>query len=247
MELMEIKEDDIQVVLGKIDFPQYSDLLKQATELATWLKNIEINEENLTDAKKLVAETRKRVNALEDVRKNVKKEVMFPYMAFEAQVKEITRIVKDAEDLNREKIRQFDEKERAAKEHEVKRIFTLRMSKYADLKNIVKFDKFLKQEYLNKTYSMNKVEQDMVDRLEAIKRDINVINNMDNSQDLVIEYVESDYDLTSAIEQINKRNALKEEIEVNIKQEFKIIFNNESDFRLAKILLEKESINFKED
>lgn len=200
MELMKIDTDKIIVEKGYIDFQQYNEILLQATNVAKWLETLEINEENLKEAKKLVAEVRKRVNALEDVRKDIKREILKPYQMFETQVKEIVRIVSDAEQINRDKIAIFDEKERDKKFAEVAKIYNLRIVKYPEIENLINFDDFIKNEYLNKTYSINKVEMDIVERLEQIKKDIEVINKMDNSTDIMINYLNNGFDLGLAIQ-----------------------------------------------
>lgn len=249
MELMKIDTDKIIVEKGYIDFQQYNEILLQATNVAKWLETLEINEENLKEAKKLVAEVRKRVNALEDVRKDIKREILKPYQMFETQVKEIVRIVSDAEQINRDKIAIFDEKERDKKFAEVAKIYNLRIVKYPEIENLINFDDFIKNEYLNKTYSINKVEMDIVERLEQIKKDIEVINKMDNSTDIMINYLNNWFDLGLAIQISQSDNELKEKIKTNEiinDKKFYLEFDNESDFKLAKLLLEKEKVKFKE-
>lgn len=249
MELMKIDTDKIIVEKGYIDFQQYNEILLQATNVAKWLETLEINEENLKEAKKLVAEVRKRVNALEDVRKDIKREILKPYQMFETQVKEIVRIVSDAEQINRDKIAIFDEKERDKKFAEVAKIYNLRIVKYPEIENLINFDDFIKNEYLNKTYSINKVEMDIVERLEQIKKDIEVINKMDNSTDIMINYLNNGFDLGLAIQISQSDNELKEKIKTNEiinDKKFYLEFDNESDFKLAKLLLEKEKVKFKE-
>lgn len=93
-----ILNDDIEtkVIQGSISFPMYEELKDQALRVAKFVSSIDVTEDTVKQSKKLLATVNKSVKALEDRRIAIKKELLEPYSEFEAQVKEIVTIVKDA-------------------------------------------------------------------------------------------------------------------------------------------------------
>lgn len=103
-ELMNINETRIvEFEVGKINFNAYEYIKERALNLSENLKKVEVTEENVKKSKKLIAEVNKDVKKLEDHRIKIKKEMLKPYNDFEAQIKEIVAIVKEADSIVRVK------------------------------------------------------------------------------------------------------------------------------------------------
>jgi hypothetical protein len=211
----EIKLDVDQIVItpGSIVFNEYKAIKNQAQKLADQIVKVEVNDENLKQSKKLLAAVNKRLTELEDKRKSVKKAMLEPYEVFEDQVKEIVGIVKEADAEVRKQVKDLEEAERQEKEDRLKQIFNERI-KFYDFSKLVQFNDFLKPEYLNKSKSINSIEEEMVQFLEKIETDIKVMNTMEKAERIVSAYF-STFDVVQAIDQINKEDERTKEIEAS--------------------------------
>ncbi len=164
-ELKELDNLNINLQVGSIDFPEYDNLLAQATEVAEYLKTLEVNEDNIKENKKILAKANKAIKELNDRRIKIKKAIMEPYEEFAEKVKNIESIVKEADELVRSQVRNLEEKEREEKKARIQEIWDKRIGAYEYAK-IMTFGDFLKSKHLNKTTTLKKVEDEMVETLE---------------------------------------------------------------------------------
>ncbi|PTJ83687.1 hypothetical protein BU051_11370, partial [Staphylococcus simulans] len=178
-------EFNITTTQGSVVFEEYDELLSQAQNLAEHVKDVEVNEDNIKEAKDLMAQMNKRVKEIEDARKDVKKTILQPYTNFESQVKTIKQIIDEAVNHVRKQERELVEKEREDKKKAIAQIFDKRIQHY-DFEKLLGFADFIKPQHLNKSYSMTKVEKDLVDWLEKNKRNIDIIRQSDDYEDLII-------------------------------------------------------------
>lgn len=248
-ELIRYSDNSILVVPGKVSFPAYDELLIQAKAVADYVSSVEVNEENIKEAKRLLANVNKSIKALEDRRISIKKEMLVPYEMFEKQIKEIVGIVKDADTLVREQVKEMDETERVKKQNEIEEIWNMRIGLY-EFKDLIQFNDFLKPEHLNKTKSLKNIEEEMVNWLESTEKDLSVLNTMEDGDKLTLLYLES-HSISMAIEKLNQQNEyLKRITEVNKEigqHETKYIFviTNEKDAKLAEMLFKENKIGYK--
>ena len=161
---------------GIIEFNGYEMYKDMISQIADYLDNVEVTEETLAENKKLVARVRKASNELDSFRKAVKKAYEAPYTDYFEKIKELKAMSAEAEEKVRKQIRAFDEKQRADKEEEIRDLFEKRIRPY-NFEADVNVEQFLEPKYLNKSYSMNKIEEEMVDWLENKKEGLEAINN----------------------------------------------------------------------
>jgi DNA anti-recombination protein RmuC len=140
------------------------------------MKTVEVNEESIKTSKKLLAEVNKRVDALEAERIRIKKELLEPYLEFEAKIKTITGVVKESDNELRSKVRELEELERQEKRRIIENMFEKRIGYYPTLFFLTS-DRFIKPVHLNKTSALNKVEIELAQWLEQRKREVEVIGN----------------------------------------------------------------------
>lgn len=213
MNTFEIQLQDIEVKQGEVKFPKYAETLQSAQKLNEALSTVEVTEETIKTNKKLVAEVRKEADKLDDVRKKVKAEINQPYVEFEKLVKEIVTTVKQGENLIRQQVRDFEEKERQAKYDELMKIIELRLNHYTLIQQAnIDIDLILEPKLLNKSVSMNKAEEQIVDKLENIDKSIRTLQTMDHVDELVYEY-SSNLDMNQAITTVNNRHKALEQME----------------------------------
>jgi hypothetical protein len=241
----------IQVVQGSVVFGAYHDLKRQATELAEQIKTVEVTDENLKLSKKLLAEVNKRVNALEDKRKEIKNTMLEPYKEFEDQVKDIVGIVKDADAIVRDQVKALEEREREEKEMVLWELWHRRIKQYS-FGEIVPFVDFAKPKHLNKTTSIEAVEKEMVQFLEKIEADLQVINQLNDVQDHINAYLNT-YDLGQAMIIVKNEKERKEQIKKAVKPAsasekigwlVSIQVHNQKELKLLEMILQEHQFDY---
>lgn len=253
-----VNENDLalnvqQIVVrqGSIDFFEYEALKDQAERLADKIASVEVDEENIKQSKKLLAAINKRIKELEDKRIQIKKEMLEPYQAFETQVREIVQIVKDADDIVRQQVRDLEEMERLQKEGHLHGIFQKRIKHYS-FRDLFSFADFLKPKHLNKTATIEAVENEMIAFFDTISRDLRTIEKMSNSKAILSAYLNSK-DLASAIYSVEQERERIEQIEASkalktattkIGYLVSIAVKNQKDLKFLEMLLNENDINY---
>ncbi len=236
----------IDIIQGKVAFPGYHDLKAQAELIASKISEMEVTEENIKDVKKTLAKVNKSVKALNDERIRVKKELAAPYEAFAEQVKEIETIVKSADEMVRSQVRDMEEQERQKKKEALREVFELRIGHYEYAK-IFTFDEWLEPGHLNKSTSLTKAEEQMVEWLEQRERDIKILHGMPDRDELLQVY-RICQDVAMTIEEVEQKNkALREMKDVwdETEQEtFMLKVFSKKDLMLAQVLLKENDIDF---
>ncbi|WP_337227911.1 DUF1351 domain-containing protein [Staphylococcus succinus] len=265
--LMKKHDYDITTVEGQVIFADYDNILEEAQNLATHVKQVYVNDENLKESKKLVSTMNKRVTEMNDKRKEVKNAVLKPYVSFEQQVKNIESVVRDAENHVRTQVRDLAEQERNEKRKEIADIYDMRIQHY-DFESLMGFADFIENKHLNKSYSISKVEDDLVQWLERTRQDLQTIDKVskDDSEyknDLIIEYQETQ-NISKAIDNVEnareqrrkvaeqskqrelqaKRDARRVEDEAN-KEVLYNITVPEGDYNLVLEFLKRNKIDYK--
>ena len=247
-ELMNINETEIvKFEVGKIDFNAYEYIKEKALNLSENLKKVEVTEENIKESKKVIAEVNKDVKKLEDYRIKIKKEMLKPYNDFEAQVKEIVTIVKEADNIVRSQIREMEETERRNKKAVIKEMFEDKVKHY-DFNDAITFENFFKENMANKTTSLDKLENELSDWLEQRKMDIGVIKNLEDNE-ILKEYLET-FNLAQSIENAKAREEKNKKVEEVMKKAEKsdkkyiFIISDEKDAKLTEMLLKENKIKY---
>lgn len=252
METFEIQLQDIEVRPGEVLFPKYAETLLSAQKLNDALSNVEVTEETIKTNKKLVAEVRKEADKLDDVRKKVKSEINKPYVEFEKLVKDITNTVKQGEDLIRQQVREFEEKERQEKYNQLLEIINLRLNHYTLIQQAnIDIDLILEPRMLNKSVSMNKAEEQIVEKLENINQSIQSLQTMEHASELIYEY-SSNLDMNKAITTVNNRHKALEQMEtkkpepkVTASQTYMITVYDSEDYIKLTQFMNENNITYK--
>jgi hypothetical protein len=249
-ELMKLNMEQIIVRQGYVEFLQFDDLKKQALDLAANMETVEVNEETIKDSKKLLAAVNKRVKELEDRRIRIKKLMLEPYDIFEAQVKEIVRIVKEADETLRQQVRDLEELDRLHKRTQLENIFNKRKVLYT-LGDLIDFEDFMEPKHLNKSQSIESTETEMIDFLERTENDVKVMQRLPDVQAHLNAYLGS-FNLALAMTQVNQEKERRERIEASqavSKNETAMITKtftvyDEKDFLLVELYMKNNRIKF---
>lgn len=247
---MELKVLETRVVAkeGVINFPGYVELKRQALEVAEYINQMEVTEDNVKETKKVLATVNKAVKNLNDERIAIKKKMLEPYNVFEKQIKEIEEIVKTADERVRNGIRELEEKEREKKKEDIYNIWSERINHY-EFAKFMTFDDFLTPQHLNKSVSIKKVEEEMVEFLEGSERDLKLLSGMDNSEDLIRDY-KNVKDVSIVLNLENQRQEEKQKIKEYLKnsdvETFIFQVFSKKDKTFVEMFLKENDIKFKE-
>lgn len=248
-ELLNLNLEQIMVQQGSVSFPFYQELKAQASELAAYINEVDVNEENIKESKKLLAAVNKAVKELEDRRIKIKKVMLEPYDFFEKQVKEITGIVKEADEVVRQQVRQLEESERHAKRELLEEKWDMRKALYT-LGDLIDFNDFLQSKHLNKTVSIESVENEMVAFLEKTERDVKAMRKLPDVQAHLNAYLET-FDLALAMTKVQTEKERREQIsELKAAKSEEAVFTktftvfDEKDFLLVEMYMKNNRIKY---
>ena len=108
--------------LQQIDW-NFEELKQEITGKAETYKNLVYSDEQMREAKKDRAKLRKLNSALNEKKKEIKNQIMAPYMGFENQIKELMGIVNDAVDNIDLQVKGYEEGLRQEKLEKIKTIY----------------------------------------------------------------------------------------------------------------------------
>ncbi|MBF0714514.1 DUF1351 domain-containing protein [Gemella sp. GH3] len=243
---LKINDDTFIVTNNQILFPQYEQLKIDALELAENLRSIEVTEDTLKTNKKLIAGVRKATDKLKSELSGVRKQCLQPYDILKVQVDEIISIVTEAENVVRNQTKDFEEVERNIKQDKIIDMFNKHLNQYPLVKKYIGDESyFVKGVYLNKTYSINKVEESLVKDLNSTETDLNVMLNEPNAAELITEYKKVG-SLAVAMQIVMSKNNDIELVNKKIdRQVFNIKVFNKKDYELLKNYMKEMDIEYK--
>lgn len=249
---IKLYDPGIELVQGSVSFPSAHDLLREAQTLNEHLSTVIVTEDTIATNKKLVAQVRKKADELDNARKLVKKELLKPYEDFEKEVKEIVNTVKEGENMVRDQLNTLEEKRRESVRQEIIKLYDLRLKKYPELvKHNIGVTYFLKPKHLNKSTSMDKVEQEMVTFLESTNKDLGVIAKSQYPEEIFVEYFENGGVLNEAIANITERKEREMEVrkvtQPKVSETYTITVYRKIDYKALQDFMKENNIEYKGD
>lgn len=194
---MELKINAIETT-NAINF-NFEELKNEITTKSELYKNMVYTDDTIKTAKEDRASLNKFIKALEDKRKEVKKQCLEPYNNFEKQVKELVRIIQEPVTLIGEQITEFEEREKAAKREEVERLFN-----EAEFEPFVRLEQIFDPKWLNKSASLKSIAAELKNIAERIKSDLAVLNEISEFQFEATETYKDTLDISKAIAEKNR-------------------------------------------
>lgn len=200
-------EVSVKQQLGTLEF-NYEEL---SQELAVALKkynNLSISADTITEAKSIRALLNKVKTAIEDKRKDVKREFLEPYTTFENNVKKLTRQIDDVKGEIDKKIKELEDIEREEKRKEIEKFYD-KIGYYT-----VPLDRMFDDKWLNKTNTTWK--ENLSGKIETIRADLATINMFDiEDKELMKTLYLDKLNITNATNEYNRINANKALIREN--------------------------------
>lgn len=200
--------------LKAIDW-NFEELKEEITKKSSDYLNLVYSDDQIKDAKQDRANLRKLVTALENKRKEIKKEIMVPYDDFASKEKELVEIINGAIENIDTQVKGYEEGLRQEKLAKVKEIYK---ECIGDLDRTIPFDKIFKESWLNVSTTLKSIKEEIITIREKIDGDLKIINaeNSPYIYEMKEEYLK-DFDLMAAmakkqqLEDTAKKKALYEE------------------------------------
>lgn len=193
----------MELRIEKLTLPEvinfnFSELKQEITNVTANYANLVYDEGQMREAKKDVAALRKFTKALSDERIRVKKEILKPYDAFEAKVKELTGIVDSAIDNIDSQIKGAEEKRKKEKAQKIEEHWfeVLAADKVPEG---VEYRRIFEDRWLNASVSLKTACDEMDARLEQIASELATLANLPEFGFECIEVYKNTLNLTTAL------------------------------------------------
>lgn len=196
---------DLETALPKtIDF-NFEDLKAQLAESLTLYTGLVVTEDSIKPAKDDRAKLNKLREALENKRKEVKRECMAPYNDFEAKVKELVGLIDQPIAAIDGQLKAFEEKRRSEKRAAVQAVYE---ETVGELRALLSFSKLWRDEWYNTGVSMKKIREAIVAAEDKAASDLEVLSTVESefAEAVRVKYLET-LDLNAAL---NERARLQE-------------------------------------
>ena len=151
----------------------YEDLKQQLTEECHAYTKLVVTEDAIAPAKRDLADLRRLDKALNDERLRIQREYMKPFDSFKDRVDELRGIIKNAETNIDRQLKAFDEAQASKKQEEIQELF-----KSIGFQPFVRLDQIWNPKWMNKSYQMKQIEQDMKEVLYKVGEDVVTISRL---------------------------------------------------------------------
>ena len=138
-------------------------------------------EETISEAKKDRANLNKLAAAIDTRRKEMKARYLAPYQEFEAQAVELTGLVKQQAAEIDAQVKAFDEARKAEKLEHIRTMYAAVMG---DLAALLPYERLHKPRWINVTYSMSTLEEEIVEKAEDIRAALASIDGLGLADDM---------------------------------------------------------------
>lgn len=168
---MELKVNEVAIP-EQITF-NYEELRNELTEKVSMYETLVYTDEQIKEAKEDKANLNKLKKALNDERIALEKKYMQPFETFKAQVNDIIRIIDKPIAVIDKQVKEFEQKEKDEKLEAIKEMFAS-----VGFQPFVNLEMIFDNKWLNKTFSMKKIEDAMKERMFQIGNDVKTLNDL---------------------------------------------------------------------
>lgn len=193
---------EFQIITDLSGLPQTIDFNFEAmkAELDTKLeryRSLVVTEDGIKEAKEDRAALNKLKTAINDRRREIKRQCLAPYDAFEKKCKDLTGMIDQASGSIDDQVKAFEEQEKAQKRQQLEEAWAF----VADgLTEVIGFSQVFNPKWLNKTVRLESAAQEMEVKVSSIRKDIETLRSMKLSNEVpaLAKYYET-LDLSAAI------------------------------------------------
>lgn len=176
-------------------------------------KGMVFTAESQPEAKRTVASLRKLKKAMSDRRIEIKKTFMAPYTNFEAQVKELDKLIDEPIDFISGQIEEFERRRVEAKKAMICEIYTGIMAEHGTVMEYLPLDRIYDSRWENSTTTQKAITEAITAHVEHVEKDLDTIRAMESEfEDKGLAKYRATLELSDAITAMNQYQKQKEEI-----------------------------------
>jgi hypothetical protein len=174
----------------------YEDIKAEVLEKLKNYQNLVYTDDQIPEAKADKAKLNKLKEALDNKRKEIKKQCLMPYEKFEKQVKDILAIIDEPVALIDKQIKEYDEQKKATKRIEIEKIFAS-----IEKPDFLKLESIFNEKWLNATVSLKKVTEEITSAINKTKDDLQTLENLPEYSFEAIEMYKTNLNINQALNQ----------------------------------------------
>ena len=161
----------------------------------SYYRGLVYSDDQIIEAKKDRAALNKFVAALKAKDREIKKLCLQPYEEFHAKMLQIIAQVEEPAALIDKQVKEYEDAQRAAKLEEIRKLYEAK-----GFQPWVTLERIMNDSWLNKSYSLKKVEAELSSIQHSIGEDILVINQMGEGQPAALREYQRTLSKTAAVE-----------------------------------------------
>ena len=177
----------------------HEEIEKAVAEKMSYYKGLVYSDDQIIEAKKDRAALNKFVAALKSKDREIKKLCLQPYEEFHEKMLQIIAQVEEPAALIDKQVKEYEDAQRAAKLEEIRKLYEAKC-----FQPWVTLERIMNQSWLNKSYSLKKVEADLSTIQHSIGEDILIINQMGEGQPAALREYQRTLSKTAAVEAGNR-------------------------------------------
>ena len=173
----------------------YEELKQEIAKSMEDYQNLVVTPDTEKDAKETKAKLNKLLTALENARKDMKKKANEPIKLFESQVKQVEEPINTAIDNLNKQLKELEEARKNQKKKDIEVIF----NGISKRPTYLTLDRVWNEKWLNATYSMKQITEDLNNILKENEKNIETINRLPEYSFEAMHYYTKTLDLNAAI------------------------------------------------
>lgn len=146
-------------------------------ERLSYYNGLIVTEDTIKDAKADRAKLNKLKDAIETRRKEIKKEWLVPYTAFETKVKELTSLIDQPVGAIDSQLKSYEERRKQEKQEKVEKAYEQIVPE--PLREIIPLEKVANPKWLNATTQMKSVEEDLAALVKRTNADMLALDTIE--------------------------------------------------------------------
>lgn len=186
-------------------------------ELKPWIEEsiakyqgMVVTADTIKEAKDDRAKLNKLRSSIEDERKRIKREWNKPYAAFEKKVKSLVGLIDNPIENIDGQLKTYEEHRKQEKQTAIQAIFDENVN---DLKDLITLDRIANPKWLNISYGMNAIEEEMVAALNDIRGNRLLIPDIcPGYEDYAMDYYLKTLDIVATKTEYERYKAAQEKI-----------------------------------
>lgn len=176
-------------------------------------KNMVFTEETKPEARKAVANLRKLKNSMNDKKLEVKKTFMVPYTDFEAQVKELDKLIDEPINFISGQIEEFERKRVEERKKLISDIYTEIITEHDTVAEYLPLQRIYDSKWENSTTTKKTIKEGIMKHVEHVEKDLATIRSMESEfEDKGIAKYKTTLELSDALTTMNQYQKQKEDI-----------------------------------